>query len=67
MTSRLTRRITSTQPHLSTPIITLSPPTVKEESTYIPIFPHPVQWRAPPPKSLILAPWAPNRRPNIGT
>ena len=26
MTSRLTRRITSTQPHLSTPIITLSPP-----------------------------------------
>jgi len=28
MTSRLTRRTTSTQPHLSTPIITLSPPTV---------------------------------------
>ena len=30
MTSRLTRRITSTQPHLSTPIITLSPPHSEE-------------------------------------
>ena len=66
MTSRLTRRITSTQPHLSTPIITLSPPHSDEWSTYIPIFPHPVQWHVTPPISLILAPWAPTAPRRIG-
>jgi hypothetical protein len=47
----------------------LPPPRVMNSLPYpyIPIFAHPVQWRALPPRPLILAPWAPNRRPNIGT
>ena len=35
--------------------LTLSPPHSDEWSTYIPIFPHPVRWRAAPPRSQILA------------
>ena len=54
MTSRLTRRITSTQPHLSTPIITLSPPTVMNS---LPISLHshtPCSGTSLPPRPLIL-------------
>ena len=69
MTSRLTRRSTSTSP-TSAPLLFSPPhPRVINSPSYshIPVFPHPVQWHVLPPRSLILARWAPNRRPNIGT
>ena len=54
MTSRLTRRITSTQPHLSTPIITLSPPTVMN-SLPISLYSHTLcSGTSLPPRPLIL-------------
>ena len=45
---------TDPENHLHHPIITLSPP--QPEMNSLPIFPHPVQWHALPPRSLILAP-----------
>ena len=54
MTSRLTRRITSTQPHLSTPIITLSPPAVMN-SLPISLYSHTLcSGTSLPPRPLIL-------------